>query len=97
MRYPITRSQLVAAVQNLGLNASDSEVVVRDLESTGRIELGGSMVTIVNPTDPDAVLLSGLCTAARGGSAGSVGNYRIAEYFRAQAKRFNQRGSSRRV
>lgn len=96
MQFPITRYQLVAAVESYGFTPSDAERIVTDLEGEGRIDLTGSMLSIRNPTDSDAPLLAGLCARARGGSAGSVGTYKIHEYLKDLQERARMHGGSRR-
>lgn len=83
MQFPITRYQLEAAVERYGFRPEQAQQIVADLESEGQIELGGSMLSVRSPTDPGAAALVELCRAARGGSAGSVGAYRIREFLQA--------------
>ena len=97
MQFPITRYQLVAAIGTYGVRPGDAEQVVIRLEGEGRIDLSGSMLHVRNPTDPDAPMLVGLCREARGGSAGSVGTYKIQEYLKAVHQRAAMHGSSRGV
>lgn len=95
MQFPITRYQLVAAVETYGFRADEAERIIADLEGAGRIDLSGSMLNVKNPTDPDAPMLAGLCQAARGGSTGSVGNDKIREYLRDVKQRAGTHGTSR--
>jgi hypothetical protein len=97
MQFPITRYQLVAAIGTYGFRPADAERIVTSLEGEGRIDLGGSMLHVRNPTDPDAPLLLGLCREARGGSAGSVSTYKIKEYLGAVHLHATMHGSSRAV
>lgn len=96
MMFPITRHQLAAAIGSYGFRPEDGEQVIRLLEGEGRVELTGSMLRVLNPTDPDAPILTGLCRAARGGSSGSVGSYKIREYIQAMLDRAPVHGASRR-
>lgn len=97
MQFPITRYQLVAAVEIYGFRPQEAERIIVDLESEGRIDLSGSMLNVPNPTDPDAPMLAGLCREARGGSAGSVGSYKIREYLQTVHQRAARHGTSRRA
>jgi hypothetical protein len=95
MQFPITRYQLVAAIERYGFLPNDAKRIVVDLEGEGRIDLSGSMLNVRNPTDPDAPMLVGFCREARGGSAGSVGTYKIKEYLQSIHRNAAKHGSSR--
>ena len=97
MQFPITRCQLNAAVEVYGFADQDARRIVAALEAAGRISLTGSMLEVHNPTDPDAACLAGICREARGGSAGSVGHYKIREYLGEMLARASSHGTSRRV
>lgn len=97
MQFPITRSQLAAAICSCEFTAGDAEKIIDTLEGDGRIALSGSMLDVKNPTAPDAPSLSGLCREARGGSAGSVGTNKIREYLKGVLDGAPKAGSSRRI
>jgi len=97
MMLPITRTQLEYAIQTYGFRTDESARLIADLEGSGRIELGGSMLKITNPTDVDAPVLVGLCQQARGGSFGSVGANRIREYLQNNLRLASLRGASRKT
>ncbi|MFQ5806447.1 MAG: hypothetical protein ACE5I3_08355 [Phycisphaerae bacterium] len=97
MLFPITRYQLVAAIETFGFRTNEAERIVTDLDGEGRIVLTASMLQVRNPTDPDAPVLAGLCREARGGSAGSVGTYKIKEYLQAVHQRAGTHGFSYRM
>jgi hypothetical protein len=96
MQFPITRYQLVEAIEAYGFQAADAERIVSDLEGEGRIDLSGSMLAVNNPTDPDAPLLTGLCERARGGDAGRASTYKIREFLQGVKQRASKHGRSRR-
>jgi hypothetical protein len=97
MQFPITRYQLVAAVESYGFQTQEAERIITDLETEGRIDLSGSMLNVRNPTDPDAPMLTGLCKEARGATAGQVGNDKIREYLKGVLQRAGTHGRSRRT
>jgi hypothetical protein len=97
MQFPITRYQLLAAIQVYGFRPDEAERIVTALELEGRVELSGSMLYIHNPTDADAMVIAGLCRKARGASPGHVGIYRIKEYLDGVLHRANVHGVSVRV
>jgi hypothetical protein len=97
MQFPVTRYQLIAAVETFGFRPTDAQQIVTALEAEGRIELSGSMLHIEHPDDPDAPAIAGLCREARGASAGSAGHYKIQEYLQHTLAHASQHGSSRRT
>ncbi len=97
MQFPITRYQLVAAIQIYGFRPDGATRIIADLEGEGRIDLSGSMLNIRNPTDIDTPILAGMCREARGASAGSVGTYKIKEYLEDIHRRAGTHGGSRRT
>ena len=97
MQFPVTRHQLIAGVESFGFKLTDAEKIVKSLETEGRIELSGSMVSINNPTDQDAQVLAGLCRESHGATAGSVGANKITEYLTHTLENARKHGSSARV
>jgi len=97
MQFPLTRYQLVAAIETYGFRTQEAERIVADLETEGRISLSGSMLDVRNPTDPDAAMLTGLCKEARGATAGQVGKDKIREYLQGVQQRSSAHGASRRT
>ena len=95
--FPITRPQLVQAIQSYGFTEPEAQRIVIDLEGEGRISLSGSMVKILHPTASDAEVIKAICQRARGGSSGEVGTYRLIEYLKHIRGVEHKAGRSRRT
>ena len=96
MQFPVTRVQLRSAIESYGFRPQQANRLINDMEGSGRIDLSGSMLSIPNPTDPDAPMIIGLAQSARGGASGSVGWYKVKEYLDLMSRKAATRGASSR-
>ncbi len=97
MQFPVTRGQLQDTVQKLGFSRDEARAAIEMLEAEGRIHLEGAIARVPDPTTPGAQMLAALCREAQGGTAGSVGIYKIREFIQEVLGLARVRGRSRRA
>ncbi len=97
MQFPITRGQLQDTVRKLGFSPEEARLAVGMLEAEGHISLEGSLARVGDPTMPNAQLLAALCREAQGGTAGSVGTYKLREFVQEVLRLARVRGRSART